>query len=283
MNNVTLQLQPKGGEPFYFPVLPERLNFKASSGNESLETIKLGEITVFGNRKLRTFDVESIFPNSPNFPFCNREHFSTPQECISRLNEMQEAQEPVEFILSGLDGFVLNKFWVSIESFEWEIGAGPLTINYTLSLKEYRPFGSRAKELDTVQDLFGASGEKIKFEAPGQRREPTGYAVGDHVIVSGVWYQSWTGAGAVLSVAQKVENRILDKPWTLALEAAYKAANYRLWPLKERKCVIIDVARYRMFDLLPDVSSVAIFPYCVADLSTRNRIGWVAESSLTRL
>lgn len=286
MEQVTLRLERKDGEDrtFTFPVLPGELEISGEAGNESVDTIKQGEVTVFGNRKLRRFDIESFFTANEASPFCKTkgEDFRTPEECIRWIKSLQDVQEPVWFIAEGLD---MDAFWVTVEAFRWKYASG-LDIDYTLSLKEYRPFGQRAKTLNKAPDVFG-TGERKTYDCAGQRREPAGWAIGDRVLVSGVYYSSPNGARAMLGDMADMPKRYMARPWTMLLEAEYRALSNNVTPLKEQRAVIIDIVKMQMTTNPADGSAKNAFRnpycYCIADATTQERIGWVSESQMKRI
>lgn len=286
VDKVTLKLERREGEDktFIFPVLPEELEIGGDAGNESINTIKQGEVTVFGNRKLRRFDIECFFTANEAAPFCKTkgEEFRTPEECVRWMKSIQDEQEPVWFIAEGLD---LDAFWVTVESFKWKYAA-MRDIHYTISFKEYRPFGQRAKTLNRAPDVFG-TGERKTYDSMGQRREPTGWAIGDRVLVSGMYFSSPNGDRAMLSDMADMPERFMARPWSAALELTYKALSNRITPLKAQRAVIIDIWKTQMvstpFDELTKTTIKSPFCYCVADLETQQRIGWVAEAQMIRV
>ena len=285
MEQVTLRLERKEGEDktFTFPVLPGELEISGENGNESVDTIRQGEVTVFGNRKLRRFDIESFFTANPNASFCKTkgDEYRTPADCVRWIKEIQDEQEPVWFIAEGLD---LDAFWVTVEAFRWKYTAGQ-DITFTLSLKEYRPFGQRAKTLNKAPDVFGED-ERKTYDSAGQRREPAGWAIGDRVIVSGVYFSSPNGARALLGEMADMPERYMAKPWSAPLEAAYKQLSNRVTPLKAQRAVIIDIVKTQIvstpLDELTKTTIKSPYAYCIADAATQKRIGWVAEGQMTR-
>lgn len=288
MADITIQLEKLDrSRSLQLPVLPEVLQFSGSGGNVSIETIRLGEVSVLGTRKLRTFDLECFFPENENAPYCQTRGaaFKTPTECVAELSEMQDAKEPLRFIVTGIG---LNCFYVSIEGFSWEYGPGQADINYKLQLKEYRPYGNSRKTIEQVPDLFNVGARQTKYyETDGSQREKTGFAIGDKVLVSGLYFSSPKGAKALLTVSSD----FLTRPYSALQEQAYKAIFQSGAILKEQKAVIIDKAdreipMLRNFDDVAanqDIISLPLYNYCVADADTRRRIGWVAEDCLKHI
>jgi hypothetical protein len=286
MDNVNLKLERKDGDDktFIFPVLPEELEVSGDGGNESINTIKQGEVTVFGDRKLRRFDIVSFFTANEAAPFCRAkgEQFRTPEECVNWIKALQEVHEPVWFIPEGLE---LDAFWVTVEAFRWKYATGK-DIEYSISFKEYRPFGQRAKTLNRAPDIF-ATGERKVYESAGERREPTGWAIGDRVLVSGIYFSSPNGARAMLGNMADMPERYMARPWSAPLEASYKALSHRVTPLKAQRAVIIDIVKTQMistpFDALTKTTIKSPCCYCIADSATQKRIGWVTKDQMTRI
>lgn len=286
MEQVTLRLERKEGEDktFTFPVLPGELEISGENGNESVDTIKQGEVTVFGNRKLRKFDIASIFTANPNASFCQTkgEEYRTPAQCVNWLKAIQDAKEPVWFIAEGLE---LDAFWVTIEAFRWKYAAGQ-DITFSVSLKEYRPFGQRAKTLDRAPDVFN-EGERKTYSSEGMRREPAGWAIGDRVTVSGAYFSSPNGARALLGQMADMPKRYMARPWSATLEAQYMALTSNVSPLKAQKAIIIDIVKWQMISTgLEEITKTTVkspYAYCIADAATMQRIGWVTESQMTRI
>ncbi|MBQ8035385.1 MAG: hypothetical protein IJ268_00165 [Proteobacteria bacterium] len=276
----------EGRTRFKFPVLPETLEISGSAGNESIETIKQGEVTAIGNRKLRQFEIESFFTANEAAPFCRTkgEEYRTPAECVQIMTEYQEAKEPLKFITEGLN---MNAFRVTLEAFSWAYLPGTGDISFTASFKEYRPYGQRAKTLDRAPDLFNTGTAQRTYEAAGGRREPEGWAIGDRVTVSGMYFQSPNGAKALLGAMADMPTDFLAKAWTTALEATYRALSNRVMPLKNRKAVIIDIVKLQLvstpLDPLTKKEIKSPYCYCIADIATQERIGWVAEDQMVRL
>ena len=285
MENVNIILEGKTAR-FTFPVLPETLEISGEAGNESIETIKLGEVTAIGNRKLRRFDIESFFTANEAAPFCRTkgEAYRTPTECVQIMAAFQEEKEPLTFITEGLE---MNAFRVTLEAFSWSYLPGTGDIGFTASFKEYRPFGQRAKTLDRAPDLFQTGTAQRTYEAAGGRREPEGWAIGDRVIVSGMYFSSPNGAKALLGAMTDMPADYMMKPWTTALELIYRALSNRVMPLSNRRAIIIDIVKLQLvgtpLDPLTKTEIKSPYCYCIADIATQERIGWVAEAQMVRL
>ena len=272
------------GEKYQLPVLPAEVQIQSASGNESAATIALGEVTILKMRKLRSLTIESFFPAHPNYPFCRtRENFKKPSAYLRIIEKAQTELIPARLTITNTG---LSTFWVSVEDFRYS-RAQDDSISYSLSLKEYRPFGQRAKTMEQNASLFDETSESVLTESFGQVREPTDYAVGDRVVVSGIYYSSPDGALALLESSVD----FMQQPYTSAVAALWKVRKDigNVSVLNGQRCIIIDrdMSRITHYDapIVGDVDVPVAAPYCyhIADLETRKAIGWVAEYQMRRL
>lgn len=281
--NIDIYLEFEG-EMYQLPVLPAQLHIQSASGNESAETIALGEVTILKMRKLRALTIESFFPAHSGYPFCRtRENFKKPQAYLRIIEKAQTELIPARLTITNTG---LSTFWVSVEDFRHTMAQDD-SIAYSLSLKEYRPYGQRAKTMEQNPSLFDETSESVLTESFGQVREPTDYAVGDRMIVSGIYYSSPDGALALLD--SPVD--FMQQPYTSAAAALWKARKDigNVSVLNGQRCIIIDrdMGKITHYDapIVGDVDVPVAAPYCyhIADLETRKAIGWVAKYQMQRL
>lgn len=286
-SNIDITLETVGGKKYKLPVLPEEIQITTNAGNESAQTIALGEITILKRSQLKTLAIDSFFPGHDCYPFsrCRGGEFVKPEVYLGAFNKAQMDAEPMKLTVTNIG---LSAFWVSIEEFTVTHGRTD-DIYYSLSLKEYRAYGQTAKMLEKIEPLydFDADGNELK-EGTGQVRQDSGFAIGDRVVVSGQYYANSYG-----------DLPILDTPTNFLMQP-YSSALASLWagrkglgarePLNARRCIIIDreMQRYKTYDVpvLGDVqipSELNLYQFCVADLETRETIGWVGESQMEHI
>lgn len=261
---------------FKLPVLPAELAFSTPSGNESTETIRLGEITLLRQRRLRDFSISSFLPRSSIGSWVRtKDAFQKPEFYLGRFQGLMESKRPTRFIVTGLG---MKAFYVSIENFEFRYVAQDEDVHYTLELKEYRHYAARGRELTVVDPLF-ANSDSVAMEIQDVDRPKTGFAVGDKVLVSGLCYRDAWGGMAFL---QTPTNFLTYSPASLAADVFDALRN---WPsgLVARRCTIINVETdvnrtMRGIDLGAGLTVIA--PFQVADDAERLALGWVAEGSL---
>jgi hypothetical protein len=261
---------------FKLPVLPADLVFFTPSGNESTETIRLGEITLLRQRRLREFSISSFLPRSPAPSWVRtKDKFFKPEFYLGRFQGLMENKKPTRFIVTGLG---MKAFYVSVESFEFRYVAQDDDVHYTLSLKEYRHFAARGREVTVVDPLFSDS-DSVGMEVQEVDRPKSGFAVGDKVIVSGPCFRdAWGG----MAFVQTPTNFLTYSPMSLAWDI-FDALRNAPTPLMLRRCTIInlesDANRLMMgFDLGAGLTVIA--PYQIADDADRLALGWVMESSM---
>lgn len=286
-SNIDIYLDTTNGRQYRLPILPEEIQVSSNSGNESVQTIALGEITILKRAQLKSLTIDSFFPGHDCYPFarCRGGDFKKPDEYISGFYEIQKDAEPVKLTITNIN---LQSFWVSIEEFVTTHGRMD-DVKYTLTLKEYRPYGQTVKMLEKVDPLYEFDVEDDELsEGTGQTRQPAEYAIGDRVIVNGKYYANACGDVPILSFPTD----FLMKPYSSALAsiwAARKDLGY-VEPLNGQRCIIVDreTQKYKTYDVpvMGDVhipSELNSYPYCVADLETRQTIGWVAAEQMERI
>lgn len=282
-----LDQQEGNMETLHLPILPSELSISSPSMNETVSTVKLGNITIKKMRDLRSLTIDSFFPAQADiYPFCStNSDFKPPSSYINALEKAKEERLTCRLTVTGIN---LSAFYVTIEDFSWTFRQTN-DVDYSLSMREYRPYGAKSKSLASSSSVFSEGetfGEIQVADAFGQKREPTGYAVGDKVIVNGSYYSTPDGLFRLLEPAWHT----MTDPYTAARAVALQAwETSQMEPLVAAKCIIIDKYMDKVV-MLPapvigdqPVVRTAEYPYCVADLDSRQTIGWVAEKQLIRM
>lgn len=116
------------------PVLPETFDIKNGSNNNSVDIVGLGEITIMQSRPALQFSFSSFFP-STKFPGLKVSKITKPLKLVKKINKWKSGKKPVHFICTSL-GIDL---YCTIEHFNYSESGGDVgTINYSITLKEYR-------------------------------------------------------------------------------------------------------------------------------------------------
>ena len=162
------------------PVNPDSFSITSSSNNRTEEVVKLGQISILKDRKLKTCTFKCFFPVDSNAPYVlTAGGFEPPQFYIDFFNKIKMDKKPCRFIISDTKVNML----VSIENFEWGLNAGDDDIQYTLKLQEYVSYSAKVVKIQTTTQTATTS---------TTTRAKSGLAIGDTVTVNGkYWYDSY--------------------------------------------------------------------------------------------
>lgn len=122
------------------PVNPSKVSLGFPGNNKTRELVKLGEINIIKQPRLTEISFESFFPYSTG-PYVETYELRAPTFYHDFLVKIKQQAKPIQFIITDLGGASLNEFF-SVEDYN-----GVLTphgdIDYSIKLKEYKPFSAR--------------------------------------------------------------------------------------------------------------------------------------------
>lgn len=207
---------------------------------------------------------------------------------VSAFTKAQENQTAARITVTNSG---LKAFWCTIENFVYTKSQTD-DVNYSLEIKEFRPYGKTSKQMEATGSLFEVRGDKaVLGAAVGQIRPPGEFAVGDKVLVTGQYFSTCDGIPFPIEAPMN----FLQNPYSAVGASLWKSRKDLLYnePLNKRRCIICDIAKEKTkyydwpFAGEVDLGGVGFYqnsvPYQVADLSTRNTIGWVSKEQLVRL
>ena len=122
------------GKAFRFPVLPSSFTINNSTILDSSNIVNKGEVVVFSGNSLKSTEITSFFP-AVEYSFCAYKGFPKPYECVKLIEEWRAKGQDVRLIITDTD---INMLMI-IESFEYGERAGTRDIEFTISLREYKP------------------------------------------------------------------------------------------------------------------------------------------------
>lgn len=161
------------------PVNPQSLQVISAGSNKTEEIVKLGEINLLKDIKLKTITIESFFPRSFNSSFLINALLSLePLYYINFINDIRNKKKPVRLVISDTNINML----VSIDDFEYGLDAGDIDINYKLTLKEYKVYGARQAtiKIENEEPVIEGVIENI--------RQKTDFSIGDSISLTGkIW------------------------------------------------------------------------------------------------
>ena len=187
-----------------FPVNPEKVTVSCKGNNSTSEIIKLGQINLLKDRKLKEISFKSFFPYGPDnvhtsswFPAIRTlGEFQQPDFYKSFFEGIMNDKKPCRLVITGLN--ITLK--CSIESFEYYHQAGDHEdAYYSLSLKEYRDYtiteiGVDSSLLRGVSALNASSANSNASSALVNSVTPTEITVGCDVILNGTVHRDSYGS-----------------------------------------------------------------------------------------
>lgn len=120
------------GADLHFPVPFSEYNIKQGTSNKTIELLNFGEITWFGNKKLKECNLSGFFPRQ-QYNFCQCDIWDM-QDYINFIQEIIDQKQICRFIITGTD---IN-FSCTIENFEYGENDGSGDVTFNISIKEYR-------------------------------------------------------------------------------------------------------------------------------------------------
>lgn len=125
-------------EVIKLPVVPEEFTIQSPFNNDTLNTIKQGDIKLIGLRGLKTLSFQSFFP-SKNYSFLRDKTYKGWQY-VEKIEAWRDKRIPVRLIITDTPINML----ITIDSFDYGVKTGK-DIYYTLSLSEFKPISLNTK------------------------------------------------------------------------------------------------------------------------------------------
>ena len=128
-------------------VNPENLVISRSASNADINIIGLGPATRKGQPGLISMEIKSFFPSYWS-PF--HKYDLMPEDYINFIYDIWETEnvnnKVAKLVTTGLD--INFSMWFVIENFNYEYRGGEKDIYYTLSIKEYVPYGVSTAQIN---------------------------------------------------------------------------------------------------------------------------------------
>ncbi|WP_144445130.1 terminase [Clostridium massiliodielmoense] len=122
-----------GGEIFQLPVPPASFNVTGGTMNKIVNIMNFGELSIKGNRALRTWSFSSFFPKQ-QYNFLEFRVFD-PYWYVDVLEKARTSKEVCRCVITGTK---LNT-QCTIEEFTWGEQDGSRDVYFNISFKEWRP------------------------------------------------------------------------------------------------------------------------------------------------
>ncbi|MCD7708802.1 MAG: LysM peptidoglycan-binding domain-containing protein [Clostridiales bacterium] len=140
-------------EKLQFPVLPEEIQMKCGSNNETVSVAGLGDITIMQGRPQYELSFSSFFPKA-TFPGISVTSITEPLTLVEKIKTWKESDTPCHFLCTDtkLD------MYCTIESFTYSEAGGDVgTYQYNITLREYREISVRQVAVDATTSTASVS------------------------------------------------------------------------------------------------------------------------------
>jgi hypothetical protein len=120
------------GKDLQFPVPFSEYEIKQSANNKTINVLNYGEITWFGDRKLKEWSLSNFFP-SKQYNFCQTSIWNM-RDYINFIQKIIYTKKPCRFVVTETS---IN-YLCTIEDFTYGEKDGTSDVYFTMNLKEYR-------------------------------------------------------------------------------------------------------------------------------------------------
>lgn len=177
------------------PINPEKVTVTSSGNNSTAEIIKLGEINLIKDRKLKQISFNSFFPQNEWFPGIRTlGEFKQPEFYKDFFEGIMADKKPCRLVVTGIN--ITLK--CSIEKFEYYHQAGDHEdAYYSIELKEYKDYSITEIGVDSsLLRTVGTASEGTTNKASTSVKpvSPAKITVGCNVILNGTVHYNSYGA-----------------------------------------------------------------------------------------
>jgi hypothetical protein len=202
------------------PVNPSEIKITTQGHNVVQEIIKLGEINLLRDRKLKTLTISSFFPRTADAPYVlTKGKFEGPDFYKAFFEKIMHDKKPARLVISDLG----VNFLVSIESFEWDVKAMDDDVHYSIRVMEYREYSAKTVVMKNANAATTSSSSS---------RAKTGFAIGDTVLVNGkYWYTSYGDSpfGTFKDFTGKISHIVSNKSRKYRYHITTTSGGWRGW------------------------------------------------------
>lgn len=154
------------------PVNPESINLESPFTINSLKIASLGDVSIPGERGLKSISIDSFFPRDYNTSYCEYEDFVEPWSFVEKFENWRDTRKNVRLIISGTP--ISLPCYIEEFTIEAEKSGAPGDIYYSMKLIEYKPMQAKTA-------VAGVSvSPKMASRAASNVSKPTA-----HIVVAG--------------------------------------------------------------------------------------------------
>lgn len=209
------------------PINPEEIQVKSSGNNKTEEIVKLGEINVLRQKKLQALAFECFLPKDSSPPYVlTKGKFKDGDFYIEFFEKIRASNKPARFIISDTKINML----ASIEDLDYGYKAGDADLHYSISIKEFRPYGAKVVKIKSPENKSDPA--KVTPPPKATPRPKTGFSIGDTVIADGkYWYTSYgdNPHGTFNNFTGKISHIVAAKNRKYRYHITTTSGGYRGW------------------------------------------------------
>jgi hypothetical protein len=208
------------------PVNPDEIRIKSPGNNITEEIVKLGEISILRDKRLKALVFDCFLPVDASPPYVlTKVKFKKPDFYTDFFEKIRDSKKPCRFVISDTKVNML----ASIDDFEFGFRAGDDDTHYSIAIREFKPYGAKTVKIKSPDK----KSEPAKVAPPPKQERPkTGFAIGDTVIANGnYWYSSY-GAnphGTFKNFTGKISHIVADKNRKYRYHITTPSGGWRGW------------------------------------------------------
>lgn len=102
-NNIQFWLKDRNNKYLRLPVNPPEITLTSPFGINNIKVAGLGEISIPGERELKTVSFDSFFPRDYNPNYCEYSGFPKPKDWVKQIESWRDTRKNIRLIISGTD------------------------------------------------------------------------------------------------------------------------------------------------------------------------------------
>lgn len=172
---------------FNLPINPKEFTIDAATDDKTVSVVKLGQINLIGDEKLKTIDITSTLPvkTADVHYLSTKSVYKNGQTYLDKLTKLYKAKKPVRLVISGTK----VTFKGIISEFKYGMADGFASeYAYTLKIGEYK--AHKAKKVKQKK-----KSKKAAKKGKSRSKPPKKISRGSKVIVNGRLHRDSAGNG----------------------------------------------------------------------------------------
>lgn len=208
------------------PINPDEIRIKSPGNNKTEEIVKLGEINILRDKRLKALVFDCFLPVDASPPYVlTKGKFEKPDFYTDFFEKIRDSKKPCRFIISDTKVNML----ASIDDFEFGLKAGDDDTHYSIAIREFKPYGAKTVKIK----LPDKKSEPAKVAPPPKQERPkTDFSIGDTVVVNGkYWYTSYGNSpfGTFNNFTGKISHKVADKSRKYRYHITTPSGGWRGW------------------------------------------------------